>query len=501
MCNECVACVDDAANGGWSSYETILDCKSNCEEGDVKLQKRECNNPVPQGGGRACDGDSLKATPCKGCSNSADSSGELKDQIDALEAKIGNINSNNGGGSPTSNSEGYRVFFRSSSRELSWTEIDALYRYGTTFNSAFPNNQGVSSSQFRDNNFFWYYEDVTAINLDIFDVNGDKFSTVTFDFGGEHPNLFEFFDDKYVSRSDYWEDIEKDVSTAGFSYFEHGRAFALAKNYGGCAIDTVWFAGLTKESVACDWDKRWSLSQRSVNDHVVWVYSPLNPAGPAVTRLDAASKMEFSMKGPDFGLANNGYERVFRYGSTAGVNVMDYLESGTTDSSQDRSTAFNGNVMLNELYRKSSIESDISGADRVLLVVYSQEGIVAEALSFKGAGDLKGWMSKANLVSTLFWTIDQTNFFGVDTEDYWGRYFYINRSYGGCNGDAGWLTVNCGRYNGDFACTEWDNLYSGNNADGNHQICAIMYSSTQSHHAWVDRNNIRFGSAIEIFVK
>ncbi|KAL3852076.1 hypothetical protein ACJMK2_015763 [Sinanodonta woodiana] len=65
LCNNPVCVID----GGWSAWTcwTSVQCNNTCNEcNEILTRKRNCTNPVPQNGGRQCNGtsDELKTIPC-----------------------------------------------------------------------------------------------------------------------------------------------------------------------------------------------------------------------------------------------------------------------------------------------------------------------------------------------------------------------------------------------------------------------------------------------------
>ena len=62
-------------------------------------------------------------------------------------------------------------------------------------------------------------------------------------------------------------------------------------------------------------------------------------------------------------------------------------------------------VKVNDMYRSTDMVAKIQGAGLVLFVIYDQQGAVAEAMTFKGTGDLKSWFGFSNLVSNINWNI------------------------------------------------------------------------------------------------
>ena len=80
-------------------------------------------------------------------------------------------------------------------------------------------------------------------------------------------------------------------------------------------------------------------------------------------------------------------------------------------------------------------------------------GAIKKELLFNATGtDKVTWFSEGNMVSSSWTDIktEPTNYFSIQGDDSLERSFFINRNYGGCPKDAGWLVVV-----GGFSCS-WE---------------------------------------------
>ena len=150
------------------------------------------------------------------------------------------------------------------------------------------------------------------------------------------------------------------------------------------------------------------------------------------------------------------------------------------------------------MFRSCEMEAKLVGAQEIKVAVYDASGNVAEQLVFQGTGDKKSWFSKENLISTTSWDLRTStgpfNQFSINGHEGSGRRFYINRSWGGCPNDNGYLMVSCGRQIGKPACTNYESVTPAGS------ICKILYSTGNSYGRF-GTSQVVEASAIEILVK
>ena len=147
------------------------------------------------------------------------------------------------------------------------------------------------------------------------------------------------------------------------------------------------------------------------------------------------------------------------------------------------------------MYRSCDLDAKLMRAEEVMFVVYDSEGIIFDRLVFQGTGDKKSWFSKENLLSTTYWEITEPfNHFSINGDEGSGRRFYINRNWGGCPNDKGYLMVSCGRQIGKPACTNYESVTPAGS------ICKILYSTLKVSSRCAT-GQFATASAIEIFAK
>ena len=99
----------------------------------------------------------------------------------------------------------------------------------------------------------------------------------------------------------------------------------------------AWFfvQGGTSKYV-CDIERSLRASPALNNEFTVAYYNGFNDLVYNQIGMKMASRFEIRISGSFVASTTNGFEKVFRYPSFAGVDVMDYFESGVIDSSEDR---------------------------------------------------------------------------------------------------------------------------------------------------------------------
>ena len=171
--------------------------------------------------------------------------------------------------------------------------------------------------------------------MDIFvKYNQASYITFTIPQGSmEHPQWDSFFKWDYLlnSENQYYNDIlTAPHLNLDFTGARMYRNIYIVSSHNGCGNDKIWFTILNKG--VCMWDKIYN--KPSFSTETTIVYSPFRTTGHT---LKLASKIELRLAG-DFTRndAQNGYRKVLRYPNAAGVDFLDFYESGITNSSQDR---------------------------------------------------------------------------------------------------------------------------------------------------------------------
>ncbi|KAJ7327798.1 Saccharopine dehydrogenase [Desmophyllum pertusum] len=140
-------------------------------------------------------------------------------------------------------------------------------------------------------------------------------------------------------------------------------------------------------------------------------------------------------------MAAGGWTMVFKAVSGVDRKVFDTYNSAHT-SSEEVIAALDITDEHHDHYKNRIVLNwEDFGASEARVVVF-KEGHPAMELKFNTAGsDKLNWFSLPRLVDSPWTDIDTEpkNAFSIQGLD--GRNFFINKSYGGCNVDAGWLAV------------------------------------------------------------
>ena len=118
-------------------------------------------------------------------------------------------------------------------------------------------------------------------------------------------------------------------------------------------------------------------------------------------------------------------------------------------------------------------------------------GKVAKTLQFDGKDtDWTSWFGPDNYISSSWTDIgsEQQNYFALEGPEIGGRRdFYINRNWGGCSSDNGWLMMT---NPGDTCASSW----------GVQQDPAIMYANPKTYGNWTS-GEFSFADALVVYVR
>ena len=117
-----------------------------------------------------------------------------------------------------------------------------------------------------------------------------------------------------------------------------------------------------------------------------------------------------------------------------------------------------------------------------------KKGKLLKELIFDAQGsDNKNWFSASKLTHSPYSDTTKKssdyNFFSIEGDKQLNRYFIINRSYGQCGKDVGWMVI------GGHSC-EWEKR------DGKHPI---LYSTQDTSTNWNNKGN--YSTIITFFLK
>ncbi|KAL8579575.1 hypothetical protein ACOMHN_025528 [Nucella lapillus] len=157
-------------------------------------------------------------------------------------------------------------------------------------------------------------------------------------------------------------------------------------------------------------------------------------------------------------------------------------------------TTVNGSLPCDRHYRSRLLDAWPSGSiDQVRLVLY-ENGVEKEHVTFSGTGsDYLSWFSQSRIMESS-WTDLKTatglNFFSIAGYSECGsersELFFISQNYGGCDADAGWMTVT-----DDQAGCQWDTVTSPP---------AFIYSPSNHDMVW-QGHGFHQADVMAVFVK
>lgn len=167
--------------------------------------------------------------------------------------------------------------------------------------------------------------------------------------------------------------------------------------------------------------------------------------GVASTAADAATRLV--MKVSDAPAAS---------GTTVIDPYLDWTGTGGINEGVAGATSLTNNGVD---YKDSWVDTNWGDVTSVRVSMYTSAVEVAY-MEFSAAGTTKeDFFSIANLTSST-WTdvaTEQRNFFSIAGSPINDRHWYVNRNWGGCPNDRGWMMVLDGRANPSYACAFEDN--------------------------------------------
>ncbi|XP_071785293.1 uncharacterized protein [Asterias amurensis] len=176
-----------------------------------------------------------------------------------------------------------------------------------------------------------------------------------------------------------------------------------------------------------------------------------------------------------------GWQLVFKGVAGTGIKLYNLWTNRTWDSDSENSGNYRNETLYNAWTNGQNIK-------QVKLSLFDHTGVKVE-LIFNGVdSDITSWFAKERLVSSPWsdlTTTATTNYFSIKGHLLTGqlyRRFFINKNYGGCDVDRGWLTVvdsadNC----------QWGNSFSS--------YPVILYSTQNTAVNWTTSNAGELGIA------
>lgn len=214
-----------------------------------------------------------------------------------------------------------------------------------------------------------------------------------------------------------------------------GRDFYITKSHGGCEADNGW---LTVDSASdknswdpCDWE---------TNDELTIYYAPNNQlANPYHGKAAEADYM--TVQGIRY---KPGYNMVYQLG-TEHENQFNFYdgwmsggEIGEMPEPADKTTYYRSSLLDTFMKRNQ--------AGKIKIELYA-EGEVVKTIEYMvnpGDASTNGWMTQSNIISSDWAGVKPgmtSNYFSVEGDAGGNRRMFIQKEYGGCEIDNGWLVV------------------------------------------------------------
>ncbi|XP_070567176.1 uncharacterized protein [Ptychodera flava] len=325
-------------------------------------------------------------------------------------------------------------------------------------------NENVAGAQALTNGFKGHYKNrlmdkweaigVTEVKFALYTGGVEKASLLFNGIGSDKVNWFS----TGRLRQSPWQDLMNTrlhngqdgqfFSVAG--EITASRRFYINNNYGGCENDAGWLAVIDDGHTVCAWsDSRPKPYFIYASDSMV-NYERGNPQFADVFAIFIKHQFDYIENGQD-------WELVFKAVSGSGGNVLN-LWNSDGGRNEDNERAKDLSSYFRDHYKNSIIDHwSAIGVKQVKVAIYDECREVMY-MTFNGEGsDKNNWFSKGRLTSTSYTDLDpnsQTNYFSIPGHDPFSRHFFVNRSYGGCGNDIGWLVV---VDDGNTAC-DWSEM-------------------------------------------
>nr|XP_058959602.1 uncharacterized protein LOC131786567 [Pocillopora verrucosa] len=185
-------------------------------------------------------------------------------------------------------------------------------------------------------------------------------------------------------------------------------------------------------------------------------------------------------------MSNGGWTMIFKAVSGAKESAFNTFNSGETLAENDMSALDVTNQHLGDYKSRIILKWAEFAASEAKVVLY-EDGSAVKKLFFDATGtDKLNWFSKDKLKEPLPWEnvkSEEQNSFSI--QGLTNRNFFINRNYGGCHVDSGWLCIT------STPC-EWEKRYGVN---------AVLYSTLATHTNWNTEANVAKADVLAVFLR
>ncbi|XP_041476506.1 uncharacterized protein LOC121424795 [Lytechinus variegatus] len=165
------------------------------------------------------------------------------------------------------------------------------------------------------------------------------------------------------------------------------------------------------------------------------------------------------------------WQLVMKVTRSSNINVYDLYTGSSTYN--DGSTTANILTSTSVSYKSSEANTYNTNSLQQIKFAFYSGGVEMRSLTFETSGT-----SRTNWFHTNYMSYAPYSDIYTDTKNYQSmagtghRRFFINRHYGGCSGDAGWVVIS--DYGSSSGCT-WDNYYSKP---------FFIYSAASTYQTW-----------------
>ncbi|XP_066302809.1 uncharacterized protein [Branchiostoma lanceolatum] len=286
-----------------------------------------------------------------------------------------------------------------------------------------------------------------------------------FIFNGENSGKTDWFTRARLISSPY-----NDIMTDPINYFsveglnDAQRRFYISRNHGGCGNDRGWLVVADAgPSGICNWERA------STAEHPHVLYSKLSTSvrWDDTANVGKADRLVIYIEGDNVRC------------DPAWLDVFSTVK-GTGQTVYDAWSAPAGTAVLHNKCPVLEFWDSLT-VKRVKITLEASDG--DKKFIFDGLGsDKSSWFTKSRLISSPYSDIstEPQNIFSIIGEDSVKRRFYINRNYGGCNNDRGWMVVADGGPSG--FCT-WERASTSEHPH-------VLYSKLSTSVVWDDTANV-----------
>ncbi|KAK3782444.1 hypothetical protein RRG08_033085 [Elysia crispata] len=301
------------------------------------------------------------------------------------------------------------------------------------------------NSHYRNDDALDNWSNVREVLYGIVD-NGMLVKVMRFD--GAGTNNMNWMKQKRLIESS-WDDL-KDANPNFFRLKGHKRLrrrFFVNNNYGGCRNDAGWTVVVDQENPACSWERnetypyiKYVAGQRYEN----W-NSPIIKSADAIVVFVSYNPGEPNEYFDPLNTGEEVWRIAFRGTAKVGEPAFAAYEDGTGVKStvEDACKTLDFQAPCTSHWRNDDALDNWENVDEVLFgIIY--KGEIVKTIFFDGEDTTYlDWYRAENLLESPWSDLptEPHNFFSIEGHERLQRRFFIERNYGGCPNDVGWMVV------------------------------------------------------------